>query len=120
MNIFPNGDDGRSCWDIGLGTTGARCDIWAGEGITGGPGPARALDRGILYTRCVSTFYSTSAQRCIPPGDTAGRCHIPWRGGTPRRHLMKGWDPILPFSFRQDRNGHPGWVGVAILGGPEY
>ena len=120
MNIFPIGDDGKSCWDIGLGTTGARCDIGTDEGTICGFDPARALDRSILYAGCVSITYSTSLQRCTPPGDTAGRCHIPWRGGTPRRHLMKGRDPIIPVLFRRDRNRHPGWVGVAILGGPEY
>ena len=118
MNIFPNGDDGKSCWDIGLGTTGACCDIWTGEGIIVGLDPACALDRSILYACCVSIFYSTSLQRCPPPGDTAGRCHIPWRGGTPRRH--EGAGPHHPVLFRRDRNRHPGWVGVAILGGPEY
>ena len=120
MNIFPIGDDGKSCRDIGLGTTGARCDIGTDEGTICGGDPARALDWSILYAGCVSITYSTSFQRCTPPGDTAGRCHIPWRGGTPPKTSHKGAGPHHPVLFRRDRNRHPGWVGVAILGGPEY
>ena len=72
MNIFPIGAAGKSCWDIGLGTTGARCDIGTGEGTIGGLDPARALDWSILYAGCVSIIYSTSRQRCLPPGAPAG------------------------------------------------